>query len=253
MYCKFAECETPPDNRTVWRYMNLAKFLDLLNSQELFFSRLGALTDKYEGAMSTPTMEEVQRLLPPDYRMATRDDMRFTEVTYHLMRASTFINCWHMNTNESAAMWSQYARDGIAIKSTIGRMKDAFEVVPQDIFIGKVRYMNFTIGRMNANSAVSPVFFKRLSFGHEQEVRAVLLDFPAGPDGSSMSHEYLKDARNWPNGSRIRVDVDRLIQRVHVSPGRPDWYRELVHSLVHRLGYSVPIEASRIDKRPNFI
>lgn len=41
----------PHGNTVIWRYLGLEKFLDLLASNELFFTNAEKLTDKYEGVL----------------------------------------------------------------------------------------------------------------------------------------------------------------------------------------------------------
>ena len=53
MYEQHHEFITPKDNTIIWHYMNVFKFIDLINSCELYFTRLDVLEDKYEGYLSS--------------------------------------------------------------------------------------------------------------------------------------------------------------------------------------------------------
>ncbi len=53
------------------------------------------------------------------------------------------VNCWHRNKLESIAMWKLYTHgnDGVAIQSTVRRLKDSIEASPRRNFvIGSVNY-----------------------------------------------------------------------------------------------------------------
>ena len=49
MIVKNKNLDIPHGNTVIWRYVGLDKFLDLLISQELFFSNAAKMSDKYEG------------------------------------------------------------------------------------------------------------------------------------------------------------------------------------------------------------
>ena len=55
---------------TLWRYMDLAKFLSLLDESSLYFTRIDHFNDSYEGALGVATNEdawikmEMQRRAP---------------------------------------------------------------------------------------------------------------------------------------------------------------------------------------------
>ena len=49
--------KVPSDpSATVWRYMDFAKFVSLLDSQALYFARASLLEDKFEGSVSHATL-----------------------------------------------------------------------------------------------------------------------------------------------------------------------------------------------------
>jgi hypothetical protein len=53
------------------------------------------------------------------------------------------VNCWHINEDESAAMWQLYgaAGSGIAIESSKANLESALK--GDGIFVDQVRYMDF--------------------------------------------------------------------------------------------------------------
>src|SRR5258705_2583306 len=118
---------TPSDTKAkVWRYMDFAKFLMFLDRQALFFIGLEQLklSDPYEGYF-----------LNSNPIISSKDtDQKFThEQMNELVLSShqfTFVNCWHVNPFESAAMWKIYCGngDGVAILSTFERLKNSFVV-----------------------------------------------------------------------------------------------------------------------------
>lgn len=61
------------------------------------------------------------------------------------MRESVFINCWHRNQDDSAAMWALYGKSGcaVALTSTVGQLADTLRGVDNehDIAIERVEYV----------------------------------------------------------------------------------------------------------------
>jgi len=60
-------------------------------------------------------------------------------------KRSTVGNCWHVNNNESDAMWRIYLKvnEGTAIQSNINRISTASEIAPEPIYARKFRYINY--------------------------------------------------------------------------------------------------------------
>src|SRR5580765_4298851 len=79
---------------TLWRYMNMAKFVWCLQSKALFFARSDRLGDAYEGYH---TKQHILGGADPKLLEALKT-----------MRADHFVSSWHMNDRDSAAMWRLY-------------------------------------------------------------------------------------------------------------------------------------------------
>ena len=111
-----------PDDDTiiVWKYLDLSKFLDMLMSKRLFMSRSDKFEDQYEGTFSEPTYEEIKKI--------AANNPKFLNY-YKSHREKVVISSWHINEYESFAMWQIFTKnnEGLAIQSTIGRLKKALE------------------------------------------------------------------------------------------------------------------------------
>jgi hypothetical protein len=108
----------PPDDprATLWRYMDFTKFVDLLARRALWFSRADLLGDPWEG---TYTRANLKKRLAQIGAVAEPSDEVLRRNLIATER-SIYVNCWHMNEGESAAMWKLYlsAREGVAVQST---------------------------------------------------------------------------------------------------------------------------------------
>lgn len=230
--------------------MDLPKFLDLLETRQLFFTQLKRMEDAYEGALSSFAIRGLRQQLLDLGETSPDRATKAAEETYQLNQYFAYVSCWHMRSHESMAMWKVYGDNGIAIRTTFARFQDSLLSEPRPVQIGKVKYGNYANTMMNYGNTLAPVFFKRRVFDFEREVRAAHMSLPE--DRGPTMKDLLALGPNQPPGVRIEVNMDALIEKVFVSPGKPDWYRTLIEKVLRRYPYNFPLENSTIDKRPQF-
>jgi hypothetical protein len=156
-----------------------------------------------------------------------------------------FINCWHANEHESAAMWKLYLKsdEGIAIQSTYRKLKKSI-IDDEKVFIGKVIYIDYEKEGINISSFLSAFVHKRKSFEHENEIRGLV----------SRTRDLKTDfsTEESENGVLIKVDVETLIEKIHVAPNAPKWFAELVNNVVNSYGYKFEMVQSQLNNDPYF-
>lgn len=138
--------------------MDFAKFTSLLTTGRLFLARADRLGDPLEGSFPRKSIEA--RLA----RQTIGNESEFKKA----MQQHVYINCWHANEVESAAMWRIYSdsKRAIAVTTTAQRLYNA---LPERCFIGKVHYINFdTEAIPDIGYIQMPFFYKRKSFEHER-------------------------------------------------------------------------------------
>src|SRR5688572_6426488 len=122
--------------------MSFPKFMSLLEKSALFFARPDKLGDPFEGSFGRANLDATfltgeEEFTDPDTEglsdadaMAVRERKRayIRRFIYEYTQKTAYINCWHMNNHESAAMWNIYSRigEGIAVQSTYKRLRDSF-------------------------------------------------------------------------------------------------------------------------------
>ena len=114
MYVDNESYRKPKDeNIKVWRYMDFTKFMDLLNSSELFFSRPDMFNDPFEGSLTTPSSQYLDKLIS---EKAPKKRGNLGKI-FKSFRGVIGISCWHINQSESDAMWKLYLEknEGIAV------------------------------------------------------------------------------------------------------------------------------------------
>lgn len=197
----------PPRNSKLWRYIDLAKLIDLLERRVIFFPRADRFDDPWEGAIP----EQTRRRRRQSFEQLQTDTEHLEEISEGLgerMKECTYISCWHESNVESAAMWKLYG-DTIAIQTTYGRFDAELKKWPQhEISIGTVRYRDYARARF-PQCARYPFEHKRLSFAHEREVRAIIQPVS---DPEAMRSGLPVD------GFGVPVDVERLVRRIVLRP-----------------------------------
>ena len=247
MYESLPQREQPRDDTLLWRYMDLAKFIAIVETQSLFFPRVTTLQDRdpFEGhppksfvdwlKANPPSM--VGQVDPNQRAKRTMADLANIRDARKYICAS----CWHANVGESAAMWSLYSRsgdggDGIALRVTFADLRKGFAATEQTVHGGMVRYVDFDTyaERFNLLSCAS---LKRKSFEHEREFRLLLIDNSTPELGP---------------GVPVSVDLAVLLGDVMGSPTMPEWLVDLVRRLLHRYAYKFSLSKSTLLDGPSY-
>lgn len=234
----FIEPENP--DQKIWRYLDFTKFVELVSSQELFFSRSDFLGDPYEGAIPNQTFEarktvvnsmiEKKELLP-----VYRDGAGLSEMGKQNLQ-DMYVNCWHMNDHESAAMWKLYLKsnEGIAIQSRVKKLKESLADSTERIFLGKINYIDYQTGSTNWGDILSPFVHKRKSFEHEKELRAIIWE----------------PTRKEKYGIKVKINIEILIDGIYVCPDSPAWMCELVSTVCKKYDLKVIPSQSSLSGTP---
>ena len=106
----------PVVGRRIYRYMNIAKFEDLLRTQSLYFPRLDAFTPKdvYEGRIPAAVWNlQCEKM----------------QEWYNERKEEVFVSCWNLDDNETVYMWQEYGAElwRASLATTIGKLKAELE------------------------------------------------------------------------------------------------------------------------------
>jgi hypothetical protein len=255
---------------SLWRYVDIAKYLDLITKRQLWFPRVAELrkVDPYESAptkyddarlsriVSAKTKDEFKAILSEyghkdsvkyietaqDHSLAYFQLLYVTNQSYLDQSAYTHsASCWHENHDESDAMWALYAgrNAGIAIKSTVSRVLDAFASSQRSMVIGKVTYDSPTSTLSALTSGIyDSLLIKRHAFHHENEVRIIArtLDGYESLEGTTGENQrYIIDyGKPVVPGVYIECDMYSLIEEVVVSPFMPVYAFDALEDITSR-------------------
>ena len=108
----------------------------------------------------------------------------------------------------------------------------------EDIYIGKVNYVDYNNHFIPENNAFFPYLHKRKDFEHEREIRAIEMAIPKGNQPLNISPDICNI------GKYYEVDLLLLIKGVVVAPFAQDWFLELVRSVTTRYNFNFPVVKS---------
>jgi hypothetical protein len=233
--------------------MDVTKLVSMLQSSALFFSCPDRMEDKFEGSYPWGNAE---------HRLNSYYGQKRYPGFERKLRQWTAINCWHMNEGESDAMWKLYLKsdEGVAVQSTFARLSDSFRETEQEVYIGAVKYIDFETEQIpeihHVGHYFSPFLYKRNSFEHERELRALIQDVPRRSRMNSKSGQVEPvidmDAPGWGAGKAIPIRLKTLVEAIYVCPTSPEWIRGVVEGLVKRYKLNVPVNQSTLLKEPFF-
>jgi hypothetical protein len=219
MYMSHSSIPTPTDETLcLWHYMNLFKFIDLIQRQAMFFCRLRDLPDKREGTLPDGVLNR------DPYVKSNAEEIAET------VRDTVLVNCWHACATEDERMWREYVPSGfgVAVRTTLGKLKDSFRCEPHQQYIGLVTYADFSKDlNLNARDIAAALCVKSHTLAHEREVRVLVV---SDDDGS--------------NGGHVPLSLDVLIEEVIVSPDTPAMARSVVERLLTDCGLNIRVSNS---------
>lgn len=248
----------PPENRDIkiWRYMDFSKFVSMLDAEALFFCRADLFEDPYEGSITTKDFESrskniTPKPIPPSEEIQIRAELNKNA------RQWVYINCWHINEHESAAMWELYAKtsEAIAIQTTFEKLHNCFD---KNIVLSPIRYVDYEKEHIPNENGLWQYFHKRKSFEHEKELRCVKLELnnpnmkKAKENNINNIYDFIRNNNNPKKGEQVRISLQNLIHKIHISPTAPSWFLGLVSNIVDKYDLNIDIVQSSLSNDPIF-
>lgn len=217
----------------LWRYMDFTKFVSLIDKKGLFFAQSDKFDDLFEGSYSYVN-KKYRDTIQKQIAKYKNTDIADISTMIKNIRKRVFINCWHMNEIESAAMWKLYSKtnESVCIQTTFKKLKNNFE---DNINIGMVQYVDYNTNWIPESDPLAPFFFKRLSFSHEQEVRLLVYDEKIDKPGVT-----------------IPIDIQKTVERIFISPEAPKWFRDLTESILKLYKLKIDVIKSSLELEPFF-
>ncbi len=226
-------------NRTVWHYMDRWKFKSLIKEKEIYLCRADLLQDKFEGTYSRFQVQEDNEWL---------ERHGYSEINVQLKkqriqdRKERFIHCWNMSDYDLDLMWKAYVKSpsGVAIKSTVGRLKELRDQIIKNYLIdcaglelSTVTYYDQEKGSFSVSDGFELFVHKDYHFNLDNEIR-IICWYRSG---------------SYPKFVKIPVNLELLIDRIVISPSSSICTIKQIRNMMVKYGLSKKvIEYSRNDR-----
>ena len=232
--------------------LSFEKLLNLLETQKLFFTKVGVFSDTYEGQLTK--------------RMLESADLESLEHTLNCYRNYMMCTCWHENWRDTKSMWTQYTDQGqgIAIKTNIGSLKNSF-LDTHGIHIGRISYIDYEkeiFPGLESEQGITihyhPYLHKRKIFEGEREVRAIINSVDPIMDKLKLKEVSLKDntpalineigkqifPQIKPNGLPYSICISELIHEIILSPEYEEWKIGTIKSVIKHYNFDLNVRVS---------
>lgn len=221
------------EEQILWRYMDLAKFISLLEQNALWLARADTFKDQHEGRFP----DEMRKLIEKAYKGFDDNDpsqVKDADDFQDYLVKNTFISCWHKNFDENMVMWEIYGKDNnaVAIQTSVGNIKkniDASNLKGHSLILKSVAYQKSD--EIADLLRYEDCFFrKRPHFSFENEVR-ISLD----------TYSPFKPSKSSPYGYKIPIYINGLIEKILVHPDCSDWFLEVINSITNKYDIEAPV------------
>lgn len=281
-FCLITCGETMESKTVIQRYMNLSKFLYLLQNSALFFPKMSIFDDQLEGGLTatdylknsndmaifdmtinaimppcgeSPAQRE-ERLSANDLAHKELDNATFitpfgeylksdVQTIFPKCREYIYVSCWHHSDFECSAMWQLYGaeKNAVCIFTSIEKLEQ--QVIHNELFDN----LNFEdvnyIDHAKAkfgSNCLEPFISKSLSFSFEKELRIVVFDSKINLDNVRV---------NEVSGVNIEIhSLQKLIDKVVVSPSSDSWFKSCIENLCNSYGLNIDVEMSSLKRKP---
>ena len=263
MIRKSSDYPIPHGNTTVWRYMGLEKFLDLLANSYIRFTRASLLSDQSELALFQRQLEDeyfrlkrgsVNLNVDFDKNFELHDRLDALRERIKDLKDRVYLNSWSITPNESYALWKIYlggATAGVAIKTSISALLTSFEISKSEnthIQVGKIEYSSQSIEKSPLDD-VDFILNKSSFYDYEKEMRLFSISSPN--EKKTAFQERLIQTLGPSQDLALKVDLKTLIHEIYVSPFMISNFRRTLHTIIQKIqpDLDFPIRNSSVQDR----
>lgn len=202
----------------ITRVMSFSKFIDLIDSETLYFAAASKFDDKLEGYYTNFDYQKSENQL-----IAFGFDNAALKIASHAKQLvanhnqqAVVISCWTMAREISNRMWDTYtfSEDSLAIQTTVGKLR---KTLGKDFLFIPVKYLDFDKDSISRNDSLEPFFYKQNIYSWENELRIVAEMVPGCRIGTPR---------------RASVSLNSIITGIKFYPKASKTFIENVHSLV---------------------
>jgi hypothetical protein len=240
----------PEENYTIVKYIDLAKFLSLLQTESLFFCRLDKMEDKFEGTSAKLSIKENEEWYRDLYEYghlksenideSVAKDLAVRQEMEEKFKKLVCISCWNKNIAESYALWKIYSDidKGIMITSNVKKLINSLAETPENISLSEIKYIDHNKDYFENSNMTFPIIHKHLAYSYEQEIRLIYQ--------LETENGFIYDWKENENGKYLKVNLEILIDEIILSPYSPQWFFNIIHDLLKKYNLNKKIRYSEL-------
>lgn len=103
--------------------------------------------------------------------------------------------------------------------------------------------MDYNIDKMPLGNSFFPPIYKPIQFQSEQEIRAILHNFPYEKNIIENQQRY---------GEKVEVDLNILIGNIILNPDAPAWHIEIIDKILKKYGLFKIVNKSKLSEKPKY-
>jgi len=214
------------------RYLDLAKFLDLISTEALYVAPAVDFDDQLEGTLP----ERIRDIYQNDTELIGdygSDSIQYME---HMNRVKNNISCWTKGPKDNMALWKIYgnSKQSVAIATTFDKLiQSTFRWRNlSGVCFKEVVYIDHSGKLYNGIYDLSHNTFalKHEAYSFENEVRMIIT----------------RNSLEEPSPLRLKINPNDIIDKIIVSPEAGDWFYNLIKSVSEKYKIEAPVEHSKL-------
>ncbi|GFD75683.1 DUF2971 domain-containing protein [Tenacibaculum sp. KUL113] len=218
----------------LWRYIDLAKFVSLLDSGALWLARSDTFRDQSEGRFPSEMRVAIEKAYQSFEDKADSPINSADDFQEYLCR-NAYLSCWHKNIDENMVMWELYGRDSnaVAVQTTVEKLESNISKIKSgglEFHLKNVLYERAEDVKGELNYS-APFFIKRPHFSFEQEARIFL-----------STYSTVCPNKDTPLGVLVDLNVVEAIEEILVHPDSEEWFVKVVQSISDKYGLRAPVK-----------
>ncbi|MGV0854818.1 hypothetical protein ACTS9E_04390 [Empedobacter brevis] len=204
MYYKHPQFNSLENNESLFKYMPIERFKDLIEKSSLYFRKISKFLDDKDGSFENFNEEDLNLLKKFTYEM-----QGVILTTCQKYREVTYASCFTLDTSFNHRFIEEYLnnKEGVIIKTSGDKLHNSI-IDNKQIFSSTIDYndLRFKIGNVYYN-----LYNKLKEFSWESEYRL----FYAIEDLIDFSKLLDVANNNNTDGLNIEIDVNTLIENLY--------------------------------------
>ncbi|TKB24555.1 hypothetical protein FCL47_17085 [Desulfopila sp. IMCC35006] len=219
------------------RYLDLAKFIDLISTKTLYVASAVEFEDSLEGTLPEQMREMYEKNPDVIKQLGSLSILEKEQEN----RIKNNVSCWTKGPKDNMALWKIYgaSKQSIAIITTLEKLIQSTFLWCDitGVTFKEVAYIDHSGRLPDGIYTLSYDTFglKHEAYEFEKEVRMV------------VTRSSLKQ----PSPLRLKIKPNDIIEKIIISPEAGEWFFDLVKSVSKKYRISAPVEYSKLTELIN--